>query len=226
MNPFVGAGKISKSGMDLTDKPRQDASIPMSSPESSTVAVESNRDRVSALRWRILEARDSETDGRRFIELVQRGKLILSVAEADLQASAALLGDQHATTWHFRLALEEGQKSWDQLTAEFGADAVNSALAQPPIATLEIGSRDERTHTVLIAIGGKAYRVERVEGSAPAPVQFRLTRLPRGEHDPYYVCKLAEGSHQCDCADWFFRDDPKSPPTCKHVKALISLGWI
>ena len=52
---------------------------------------------------------------------------------------------------------------------------------------------------------------------------------PPLEDGPYYVCRLADGSTQCDCAEWTYqiaenRDGRKTH--CKHLAALAALGWI
>ncbi len=173
--------------------------------------------------------RDPSDPRRRAVELAQRGRMILDVATADLEASEQKLGPFHPTSWHFRQALAEANKSWDRLRAEFGGKTVESALVEPPITFLTIGGHaDQLPSVVLIPITGKTYRAERIKGTPLAPTQWRLTRLfPPLEHGPYYVCRLRDGSTQCDCAEWTYRDDSPDPPTpCKHLGALAALGWI
>jgi hypothetical protein len=67
-------------------------------------------------------------------------------------------------------------------------------------------------------------------GTELAPVQWRLTRLhPPLDDGPYYVCRLADGSTQCDCAEWTYQiaENGDSRKThCKHLAALAALGWI
>jgi hypothetical protein len=150
--------------------------------------------------------------------------MILDVAKADLEASEATLGPFHATTWHFRNALAEAQKSWDQLRAQFGTRALEAALKQPPITMLRLDSPG--AGLLLIPIEGKTYRAEPVPGTELAPVQWRLTRLdPPLENGPYYACALRDGTTHCDCAEWTYRADDLSTP-CKHLAALDALGWL
>ena len=46
----------------------------------------------------------------------------------------------------------------------------------------------------------------------------------------YFIIAIlgcADGSTQCDCAEWFYREDaPTAPDLCKHLAALAALGWI
>lgn len=177
--------------------------------------------------------RDPSDPGRRAVELAQRGRMILDVAKADLEASEAALGPFHPTTWHFRNALAEARKAWDRLRAEFGLKGLERALAQPPTAVLRLPAGAGPRALLLIPIEGKTFAAEPVAGTAIAPVQWRLIRLdPPLEHGPYYACRLRDGSTQCDCAEWTYRPEP--PPTgvtpgpgpCKHLAALAALGWL
>src|SRR4051794_6588963 len=138
------------------------------------------------------------------IELAQRGRLILDVAAADLEVAESALGPFHPTSWHFRNALAEARRSWDRLRADFGGAALDAALDEPPATVLTLGDdAPGGPLAVLVPITGQAYRVERVPGTPPAPIQWRLTRLrPPLEDGPYYACRLADGSTQCDCAEW------------------------
>lgn len=181
----------------------------------------------------ILRDRDPSDPGRRAVELAQRGRMILDVAKADLEASEAALGPFHPTTWHFRNALAEARKSWDRLRAEFGLRGLERALAEPPISVLRLRAGTGPAPLLLIPIEGKTYRAEPVVGTPIAPVQWRLTRLdPPLEHGPYYACLLRDGSTQCDCAEWAYRPDgpppgvTTGPPPCKHLAALGALGWL
>jgi hypothetical protein len=171
-----------------------------------------------------LRLRDPSDPARRAVELAQRGRMILDVAAADLEASEATLGPFHPTTWHFRNALAEAQKSWDRLRAEFGSRALEQALAQPPLAVLRLDGPGPGL--LLIPIEGKTYRAEPIAGTVLAPVLWRLTRLdPPLENGPYYVCSLLDGTTHCDCAEWTYRA-AESTGLCKHLTALDALGWL
>ena len=180
---------------------------------------------------RSLRDRDECDPTRSAVELVQRGRLILDVSAADLDAAEATFGAFHPTTWHFRNSLNEAQRSWEQLRAELGTKTVEAALEEPPLTALALDeSTNGQPSVVLVLIAGQTYRPQRVVGTELAPVQWRLTRLrPPLEDGPYYVCRLADGSTQCDCANWTYRiaETTKVRTTrCKHVVALASLGWI
>jgi hypothetical protein len=180
---------------------------------------------------RPIRDRDETDPDRCAAELVQRGRLILDVSVADLEAAEAKFGAFHHTTWHFRNALSEAQRSWERLRAELGPRALDAALNLPPLTTLTLGVRAEGAPSVvLILIGGQTYRSQRVQGTELAPIQWRLTRLnPPLENGPYYVCRLASGATQCDCADWIYQiaeTDNARRTHCKHLHALAALGWI
>ena len=175
--------------------------------------------------------RDAADPARRAVELTQRGRMILDVAAADLEASESVLGPTHPTSWHFRQELDEARRSWDRLRARYGGVALEAALAEPPVAVLRLpvaGRLGKTAELTLIPIAGRTFRVEAIAGTPLAPVQYRLTRLsPPLEHGPYYACRLQDGSTQCDCAEWFYREDaPTAPDFCKHLAALDALGWL
>ena len=69
---------------------------------------------------RPIRERDETDPDRCAAELVQRGRLILDVSVADLEAAEAKFGAFHHTTWHFRNALSEAQRSWERLRVELG----------------------------------------------------------------------------------------------------------
>jgi hypothetical protein len=180
---------------------------------------------------RSLRDRDESDPDRCAVELVQRGRIILDVSEADLEAAEATFGPFHSTTWHFRNSLNEAQRCWERLRADLGTDVLEAALAEPPLTALALDdSANGPPRVVLILIGGKTYRPQKVAGTELAPVQWKLTRLrPPLENGPYYVCRLADGSTQCDCADWTFQiaeTDRVRRSRCKHLDALAALGWI
>jgi hypothetical protein len=157
--------------------------------------------------------------------------MIVDVATVDLEAAEAVFGPFHPTTWHFRNALNEAQRAWERLRAELGDKVVKDALREPPLTVLTLGqSAQGSPQVVLVSIAGQTYHTEQVVGTEAAPIQWRLTRLlPPLDHGPYYVCRLADGLSQCDCADWTYQisESVESRKThCKHLAALSALGWI
>jgi hypothetical protein len=178
-----------------------------------------------------LRRHDDASLTRENAELAQRGRLILDVSSAGVESAEAALGAFHPTTWQLRNSLNEARRSWERLRAELGSKLLEAALSQPPLAILTL---DEHANgspcVVLVLIEGKTYRAEHVSGTELAPVQWRLTRLhPPLEDGPYYVCRLANRSTQCDCAEWTYRIAETSTARstyCKHLAALISLGWL
>jgi hypothetical protein len=164
-------------------------------------------------------------------ELAQRSRLILDVSSADLEAAEAAFGAFHPTTSHFRDALNEARRAWEGIRAQLGTKVVSAALSQPPMTTLMLGEESSGTpRFVLVLIDGNTYLTEQVPGTELAPIQWRLNRLLSPLEDgPYYLCRLANRSTQCDCADWTFRiaETPAARTAlCKHLAALVSLGWI
>jgi hypothetical protein len=183
---------------------------------------------------RPLRDRDESDPLRHAVELVQQGRMTLDVSAADLEAAEAAYGPFHPTAWHFRTALDEARRAWDRLRAELGSAALEAALKEPPLTYLELSGvspRDGRhgpTLVILIPIAGRTYRVQKVAGTALAPVQWRLTRLlPPLDDGPYYACRLHDGSTQCDCAEWIYQiAETGRRAFCKHLAALDALGWI
>ena len=175
--------------------------------------------------------RDESDPYRCTVELAQRGRMIVDVAAVDLEAAEGAFGPFHPTTWHFRNALNEARRSWERLRAELGTRVIDTALREPPLIVLTLGqSAQGSPRVVLVSIAGRTYRTEQVVGTEAAPIQWRLTRLlPPLDHGPYYVCRLADGLTQCDCADWTYQiaESVDSRKThCKHLAALSALGWI
>lgn len=184
---------------------------------------------------RPLRERDESDPERRAVELAQRGRIILDVSIADLEAAEAVHGAFDPITWHFRNACNEARRSWERLRAELGTRALEAALNQPPLVVLTLGE-DARgpdrvtPRAVLLVIAGRTYCTQRVPGTELAPVQWRLTRPhPPLEDGPYYACRLADGTTQCDCAEWTYQiadlGDTRHAH-CKHLAALSALGWI
>ena len=196
----------------------------------------SNKCAESLPRWRMsspvpLRRHDDAGLTRENAELAQRGRLILDVSSAGVETAEAALGAFHPTTWLLRNSLNEVRRSWERLRAELGSKRLAAALSQPPLAILTL---DEHANgspcVVLVLIEGKTYRAQKVSGTELAPIQWRLTRLhPPLEDGPYYVCRLANRSTQCDCAEWTYRIAETSTARdkhCKHLAALVSLGWL
>lgn len=168
------------------------------------------------------------------IELAQRGRLIVDVARADLEAAESRLGPFHPTTLHFRAALGEARNAWERLRAQYGTRLLNSAVFEPPVTTLALTTPDRPNGLILVPIQGRAYHVSPLPGTTPAPIQWRIVRLTfadeeedeEGSREPYHACRLADRSTQCDCAEWAFRGEGVAELACKHLKALAALGWI
>ena len=149
-----------------------------------------------------LYRRDNRGLNRAVVELVQRGHLIMDVSSAYLKASEATFGAFHPATWQFRNSLTAACRLRERLRAELGTEVLEAALCEPPVTTLTLRDEAEGSPRVrLIVIRGKTYCAKQVAGTELSPIQWRLTRLcPPLEDGPYYVCWLANGSTQCDCA--------------------------
>src|SRR3954454_1577536 len=93
-----------------------------------------------------LRDRDASDPARRAAELAQRGRMILDVSAADLEAAEAAFGPFHPTTWHFRNAWHEARRSWERLRAEVGTKVLEAALGQPPLVVLTLGQGDPAHH--------------------------------------------------------------------------------
>lgn len=120
-----------------------------------------------------------------------------------------------------RKTTEEVATIWARLWSEFGEDVLQVALDCQPIKAVEMDSG-----ATLILIDGITYKCEHAHGTRLAEIQWRLTKL---DGDAYFACRLANGTLQCDCADWQFRvaDATGAQVThCKHLRALASLGLI
>jgi hypothetical protein len=166
--------------------------------------------------------------------------MILDVSATDLAVAEECLGAFHEVSWYFRQALQDAKRAWDRLRAEFGSAALEEALQEPPVTFLTLGGNRPSSDfggpaplAVLIPIAGRTYGAERVIGTALAPVIWRLTKLSpqpaqeeAGEAGPYHACRLADGSTQCDCAEWAYQIEGISAAHCKHLAALAALHWI
>src|SRR5262249_21442864 len=147
-----------------------------------------------------LRLRDPDDPERKSVELVQRGRMILDVAAADLEASESLLGHFHQTTWFFRNALAEARRSWDRLRAAVGAGAPVAPPADTPLPGPTLADPDPPSP--LIPVFGKTYPAARIPGPVPAPAQWPLPRPPPSDDGPYYACRLHDATPHCDCAEW------------------------
>ena len=86
-----------------------------------------------------LRERDESDPERRAVELAQRGRIILDVSIADLEAAEAVHGAFHPIAWHFRNACNEARRSWERLRAELGTRTLEAALERPPLVILPLG---------------------------------------------------------------------------------------
>ncbi|WP_435015370.1 hypothetical protein TA3x_002908 [Tundrisphaera sp. TA3] len=170
----------------------------------------------------------STPSARLLIDRVQRAKILLDVALADFEMAESTLGPGHASTWHYREALTQARTAWDRLRAEFGGAVLERELVQSPVAVIRLRDENRRPHRIrLITIQGRTYGVEPIPGSEAAPGLWRFQRLnPRLEFGPYYAARLADGTTQCDCAEWAYREDSPADIPCKHIFALLHLGWL
>jgi hypothetical protein len=138
--------------------------------------------------------RDPSDPAWRAVERAQRGRMILDVSAADLEAAEAAHGPFHATAWHFRNAWYEARKSWDRLRAELGGARLDAALDAPPLTVLALGPGADgytpdgagrwplpeparKRPVLLILIAGRTYRALRVAGTPLAPLIWRLIHL-------------------------------------------------
>lgn len=162
------------------------------------------------------------------VDRIQRGRIALDVAEADLEVVESALGLNHPTAWHFRDRRAAARLTWDALRAEFGGAGLDATLQAPPTVVVPLAlRRDDPVVFSLIVILGRTFGVASVPGTPLAPIQWRLARVqPPLEFGPYYVCRLADGSVQCDCAEWVYREEAPGGTPCKHITALKSLGWL
>lgn len=172
--------------------------------------------------------RDPNDPAFKSVERVQRGKLIVDVAAADLEMAEARLGAFHETTWYFRSALAEARRSWDRLRAVYGGGAMEAALAEPPVTVLTLGDDGTgRPLAILIPIAGRTYRAQKLEPTELVRALWRLTQLQDPAEGRYHVARLRDGSTRCDCAEWIYQIDAvvEAAP-CKHLAALAALGWL
>ncbi len=173
--------------------------------------------------------RDPTDPKWRAVELAQRGRMILDVATADLEAAEGSLGPFHPTSCHFRAALAEARRSWDRLRAEVGGAALEEALAEPPVTLLTLGDAGpgDIPPYVLVPIAGRTYHAKRLPDTPEAPILWRLARLLDPDDGPYHACRLRDGTTQCDCAEWTYQIADLDPEgVCKHLAALVALKWI
>ena len=212
---------------------RQTGTLAQASPTSFRTKPASSM--ITPRPSRSLRDRAASAPDRRTIELAQRGRMILDVAVANLDAAEAAHGAFHATTSHLRDACNEARRCWERLRAQLGTKGLEAAINQPPITSLALGEHDPTSRTnasrlLTLVIAGQTYCAQRVIGTELAPVQWRLTRPnPPLEDGPYYVCRLANRTTQCDCAEWIYHISGNGDTRnthCKHLAALATLGWI
>lgn len=114
--------------------------------------------------------------------------------------------------------------TWLSIQAEAGDDVIELAMDCQPLSMVIV---DEVEKQYLLLIDGSAYSCSFVGGMI---VQWRVRRLANiANEDPYCVCRLTDGTLQCDCGDWVFRVNEAKGATvthCKHLRALASLGLI
>ncbi len=122
----------------------------------------------------------------------------------------------------------EMEAAWENLREEVGDDAIEQALGFHPISFVTL---DDSHTRCLVSVYGHTYLCEQAEGTALAQIQWRMGRVETAEGytGPYFACRLADGTMQCDCADWTYRVALSPSATvahCKHLRALASLGRI
>ncbi len=164
---------------------------------------------------------------RHMVELVQRGRIIMDLAQVRLDEGEASEGPFAPETWQRRQVMAEARRSWERLRAELGTRQLEHALQEPPVATLTIQATQGKGSAQFVLVGGKTYRLEAVEGTPSAPRQWRLVPIPAQKGGHYYVCRLATGETQCDCAHWTYRvHQVNGAQPCKHLQALGNLGLL
>src|SRR4051812_31712492 len=78
-----------------------------------------------------------ETDPAwRAVELGQRGRMILDVWAAALEAAEAAYAPFHPPAWYFRNARDGARRAWDRLRAQYGGATLEAALNEPPVTHL------------------------------------------------------------------------------------------
>lgn len=142
--------------------------------------------------------RDRSDPAWRAVERAQRGRLVLDVTAADLDAAEAALGPFHPTAAFFREAWYEARRAWDRLRAELGGAKLDAALEEPPRTVLALGPGAEeytatddgrwpmptsgrRAPVLLVLVSGRTYQVMRTVGTPLAPIIWRLVHLRPSE---------------------------------------------
>src|SRR5262249_22701103 len=126
-----------------------------------------------------LRERDESDPERRAVELAQRGRIILDVSIADLEAAEAVHGAFHPIAWPCRSAGSEPGRGGRRPRPVPGRSPGGAAPRRPPLVIMPLGEdRTGRalTRAILIVIAGRTYCLQRVSGTELAPVQWRLTR--------------------------------------------------
>lgn len=73
---------------------------------------------------------------------------------------------------------------------------------------------------LILKIGSKYYRLEKIAGTVGVKSAWRLTK-PDGES---YTVSLGKHGPTCECWDWIQRKQNTPDPRCKHIRAVEQVG--
>ena len=90
---------------------------------------------------RPIRDRDETDPDRCAAELVQRGRLILDVSVADLEAAEATFGAFHPHNLALSQCLNEAQRSWERLRGRVGHQAHRGCTRSAPVDYADLGNR-------------------------------------------------------------------------------------
>ncbi len=76
---------------------------------------------------------------------------------------------------------------------------------------------------IVLTLAGQLYEVRPT--AVPAEIGRRAFRLLKPDGTIYDVIQGPFGP-ECDCPDYLFRRDGLDPRGCKHVRALVGLGFL